>query len=153
MPDDQAASATRGRQADRPTQVLPSGWKDILSRSWQEILDNNIFLIAGGVTYAIVLALFPGLAALVSIYGLLLDPGQIEKQVGALNGVLPEQSRQLLIDELHQLASASGGALGFGTVVGILLALWSASRGMSGLISARISPMNRRRLATSSSST
>jgi len=136
LPDDQAASATRGRQADRPTQVLPSGWKDILSRSWQEILDNNIFLIAGGVTYAIVLALFPGLAALVSMYGLLLDPGQIEKQVGALNGVLPEQSRQLLIDELHQLASASGGALGFGTFVGILLALWSASRGMSGLISA-----------------
>jgi membrane protein len=53
------------------------------------------------------LALFPGLAALVSIYGLLLDPNQIEKQVAAMSVMLPEQSRQLLADELHQLASAS----------------------------------------------
>jgi membrane protein len=105
-------------------------------RSWQEVSDNNIFLIAGGVTYAVVLALFPGLAALVSIYGLLLDPAQIERQMAALTGILPDQSRQMLTDELHQLASASSGALGFGASAGLLFALWSASRGMSGLVTA-----------------
>jgi membrane protein len=133
LPDDQSA---RGREADRPTEVPRSGWKDILWRSWQEVSDNNIFLVSGGVTYAMVLALFPGLAALVSIYGLMLDPGQIEKQVGALAGVLPQRSQQMLSEELHQLASSSGGALGVGAIIGILLALWSASRGMSGLMSA-----------------
>jgi membrane protein len=88
------------------------------------------------VTYAILLALFPGLAALVAIYGLVLDPAQIEKQVGELSGMLPDQSQQLLIDELHKLVSASNGTLGLSAGVGLVLALWSASRGMSGLITA-----------------
>ena len=94
------------------------------------------FLVAGGVTYAILLALFPGLAALISIYGLMLDPSQIERQVGALSGVLPAQSQQLLADEVHQLVGSSHGALGWGAVAGLLLALWTASRGMSGTITA-----------------
>src|SRR4051812_6420801 len=133
MPDDQSA---RGREAARPQNIPPAGWKDVLRRSWQEVSHNNIFLISGGVTYAILLALFPGLAALVPIYGLVLDPNQIEKQVGSVSGVLPEQSRQLISDQLHQLASASGGALGFGAIVGMFVSLWSASRGMSGMMTA-----------------
>ena len=87
-------------------------------------------------TYAVLVALFPALAAFVSIYGILLDPSQVEKRVSALSGVLPDQSRQLLADELHKLVSASSGTLGLSAFVGLLLALWSASRGMSGLISA-----------------
>lgn len=133
MPDNRSG---RGREAVRPQDIPPIGWKDVLRRTWREISHNNIFLISGGVTYAMLLALFPGLAALVSIYGLFLDPNQIEKQVGSMSGVLPEQSRQLLADELHQIASASGGALGFAAIFGMLLALWSASRGMSGLMTA-----------------
>ncbi|HET7879828.1 MAG TPA: YihY/virulence factor BrkB family protein [Acetobacteraceae bacterium] len=139
MPNDQAGDRRepgRGRHATRPQEIPARGWKDVAWRSWQEISDNNIFLVSGGVTYAILLALFPGLAALVSLYGLLLDPAQIEQQVGALAGVLPEQSQRMLTDELHQLASASNGALGISAIVGLLLAVWSASRGMSGLITA-----------------
>jgi membrane protein len=109
---------------------------DVLWRAWQEVSDANLFLVAGGVTYAVLLALFPGLAALVAIYGLVFDPAQVEKQVSALSGVLPEQSQQLLVDELHKLVSASGGTLGVSAAVGLLLALWSASRGMIGLITA-----------------
>ena len=109
---------------------------DILWRCWQEVSDANLFLVAGGVTYAVLLALFPGLAALVAIYGLVLDPAQVEKQVSNLSGVLPDQSQQLLVDELHKLASASNGTLGVSAAIGLVLALWSASRGMSGLITA-----------------
>jgi membrane protein len=126
----------RGREAARPSDVPARGWKDVAWRCWQEVSDSNIFLVAGGVTYSVLLALFPGLAALVSIYGLLLNPAQIEQQTAALTGVLPDQSRQLLADELHKLASTSGGALGLGAIVGLLFALWSASRGMSGMITA-----------------
>jgi membrane protein len=135
VPDD-VANGARGREATRPQDIPPRGWWDVLRRSWQEVSDNNIFLISGGVTYSILLALFPALAALVSIYGLLLDPGQIEQQVDALGGVLPEQSRQMLTQELHQLTSSSNSALSFGAVIALLFALWTASRGMSGMISA-----------------
>jgi membrane protein len=128
--------AARGREATQPQDIPTIGWRDILMRSWQEVSDNNIFLVAGGVTYAILLALFPGLAALVSLYGLAFDPVQIEQQVGALTGILPQQSLELLSQELHQLAAAPSHTLGIGAIVGLLLALWSASRGMSGLITA-----------------
>ena len=126
----------RGREADHPGEIPPRGWKDILWRAWGEVSEQNLFLIAGGVTYAILLALFPGLAALVSLYGLVFDAGQIERQVAALSGVLPAQTQELLSQELHSLVQTSGGALGFAAIAGLLLALWSASRGMSGLITA-----------------
>ena len=64
------------------------------------------------------------------------DPSQIETQVGALSSILPAQTQELLSQQLHSLVAASSGALGIGAVVGILLALWSASRGMSGIITA-----------------
>jgi membrane protein len=130
------AERDRGREAARPQQIPARGWKDVAMRAWREISDNNIFLVSGGVTYAVLLALFPGLAALVSLYGLMFDPAQIEQQVGALSGVLPQQGLDLLSQELHQLVSAPRGALGFGAILGLVLGLWSASRGMSGLISA-----------------
>jgi membrane protein len=126
----------RGREAHHPGEIPPRGWKDVLWRAWSEVSDQNLFLIAGGVTYAILLALFPGLAALVSLYGLVFDTAQIEKQVGALSGILPAQTQELLSQQLHSLVEASSGALGLGAVVGLVLALWSASRGMSGLITA-----------------
>ena len=130
------ADGGRGRDAEHPGKIPVRGWVDVLWRAWAEISEANLFLVAGGVTYAILVALFPALAALVSIYGLVLDPVQVEKQVSTLSDVLPEQSRQLLADELHQLVSTSSGTLGLGATFGLLLALWSASRGMSGLITA-----------------
>jgi membrane protein len=130
----QAERATRGRDAEHPGKIPPGGWMDVLWRAWNEVSDANLFLVAGGVTYAVLLALFPGLAALVAIYGLVLDPSQVERQVSALSGGLPEESKQLLIDELHKLISTSSGTLGLSAAFGLVLALWSASRGMSGLI-------------------
>jgi membrane protein len=129
-------STARGRDAEHPGTIPARGWADILWRCWQEVSDANLFLVAGGVTYAVLLALFPGLAALVAIYGLVLDPAQVEKQVSDLSGMLPDQSQQLLVDELHKLASASNGTLRVSAAIGLVLALWSASRGMSGLITA-----------------
>ena len=125
-----------GREAQLPGEIPPRGWQDILWRAWNEVSDQNLFLIAGGVTYAILLALFPGLAALVSLYGLAFNTGQIEEQVAALSGVLPAETQDLLRQQLHSLVEASNGALGLGAIVGLILALWSASRGMSGLITA-----------------
>jgi membrane protein len=139
VPDDQTSRRQQSRPghgAHSPEQIPAPGWKGVLRRTWAEMSENNLFLVAGGVTYSMLLALFPALAALVSIYGLLSDPATIEKQVSALSGVLPEQSQQMISQELHQLASASSSSLGIGAVVGVLFALWTASRGMSGQMTA-----------------
>ena len=72
--DSLAAEGDRGREARHPGQIPRRGWMDVLWRAWGEVGEANLFLIAGGVTYALILALFPGLAALVSLYGLVFDP-------------------------------------------------------------------------------
>jgi membrane protein len=126
----------RGREADHPRQIPARGWKDVLWRSWSDINDRNIFLAAGGVTYAVLVALFPALAALISIYGLVMNPSQIEQNFGNFSRALPPESQRLLLDEIHQLVSATNGKLGVAAIVGLVLALWSASRGMSGMITA-----------------
>jgi membrane protein len=139
MPDDQESDRNepgRGREAEGPQQIPARGWKDILWRAWKQTGRDNISLVSGGVTYYVLLALFPGLATLVSIYGLFSSPAEVEKQVGALAGVMPGDAQNLIGAELHQLAGAPGGALGIGAVIGFLLGLWSASRGMGGVITA-----------------
>src|SRR6201994_4893635 len=93
----------RGREAKHPGEIPTRGWMDVLWRTWGEVGEANLFLIAGGVTYALILALFPGLAALVSLYGLVFDPSQIETQVGALSRILPAQTHDLLSQQLHSL--------------------------------------------------
>lgn len=134
--DKNPRQSSRGSGVRRPEDIPAQGWKDVFWGSWNELSDNNIFLAAGGVTYAVLLALFPALAALVSFYGLFMDPAQIETQLDSMSVILPGEMRQILGQELHQLASAPHGALTFGAALGLLLALWTASRGMSGLISA-----------------
>lgn len=126
----------RGREADSPEQIPPKGWMDILLRAWREVSDQNLFLIAGGVTYAVLVSLFPALAALVALYGLVFDASQIDRQVGSFSGILPPETMDLLSQQLHRLVQASSGALGASAILGLLLALWSASRGMSGMITA-----------------
>ena len=128
--------ANRGREAKHPHHIPVAGWKDVLWRSYQGVNEKNLFLVAGGVTYYVLLALFPALIALVSLYGLVSSPAQVEQQVNAMSGLLPGSAQQLIGAEMHQIASASGGALSFGAVIGVLFALWTASRGMSGLMSA-----------------
>lgn len=130
------AADDRGRSAKVPTSIPLSGWKDVLRRAWAETGKDNISLIAGGVTYFVLLALFPALTALVSLYGLFSNPQQVEQQVHSLSGVLPGGAQQVIGGQLHQLASSSHGALGIGLALSVLIALWSASRGMAGVINA-----------------
>jgi membrane protein len=88
------------------------------------------------VTFYSILALFPAMAALVSLYGLFSSPAAIEQQVDALGGVVPAGGMQVISDQLHSLASNGGGSLGFGLVVGLATALWSSNSGVKALFDA-----------------
>lgn len=125
-----------GGQAERPTSIPREGWKQIVKRAWAESKVDHISLVAGGVAYAWFLALFPALIAAVSIYGLVADPAQVERQVADLASGLPESAETLLTTQLRGIASGSGGALSFGLLISVLLALWSASGGVAGLMEA-----------------
>ncbi len=126
----------RGREAESPWQVSARGWMDILKRAWKTGAERNLSLVAGGVAYYVLLALFPAMAALISIYGLVANPTDAIKHAHALSRMLPASAVTSIGSELRQITAASGKSLGLGAVIGFFIAVWSALRGMSGMISA-----------------
>lgn len=125
-----------GHDAESPTDIPAKGWWQISRRSLKEVGDDNLSLIAKGVAYSWFLALFPGLVAAISIYGLVTSPADVKSQVANLSSSLPDSAKALITTQLKALAGASGGALTVGLVISIALAMWSASAGMSGLVQA-----------------
>ena len=105
-------------------------------RTVGRVKGDQVPLLSGGVAFFGLLALVPALAALVSIYGLVAEPEDIESNVEDLGDALPTQARELLVDQLERIAEGSGGGLGLAAVGGLLLALWSASSGLNQLIAA-----------------
>jgi len=126
----------RGRQADAPTEIPARGWKDILWRTYEEFQKDRVMSVAAGVTYYALLAVFPAIAALVSIYGLFSDPSSIQDHLAALSGVLPGGGVDIIREQVVRIASQGGGTLGFGFIFGLGLSLWSANAGMKALFDA-----------------
>ena len=93
-------------------------------------------LIAAGVTYYVILALFPGIAAIISIYGLFADPSSIAAHLDTLSGFAPGGAVDLLRGQLTHLAQQNRAALGFGFAVSMVFSLWTANYGVSALFEA-----------------
>ena len=94
-----------------------------------QISEHRLLTEGAGITFYAILAIFPALAALVSVYSLIVDPSTVSGQLNALSGIVPGGGMDILGDELKQLVSAGGGKLGLGAIIGILVALWSANGG------------------------
>lgn len=136
MTADRLENEAHGRFAESPSELPAQGWKDVLWRVYSEVLVDRVTLIAAGATYYIVLALFPGMGVLVSIYGLLSDPADIPKQMSFLSDVLPPGAYDLLRPQLESLASKGQSQLSFAFVTSLLIALWSATNGVKALFEA-----------------
>jgi membrane protein len=76
---------------------------------------------------------FPALIAVVSIYGLFADPSTIANQLNSVTSALPEQARQVITDQVTMLASRRS-TLAIGLIISVVIALWSASAGVSNLL-------------------
>jgi membrane protein len=126
----------RGREANTPTQIPSLGWKDILWRTWEEFGQDRIMSVAAGVTYYALLAVFPAIAALVSIYGLFADPATVQDHLNTLSGVLPSGAMEIIGDQVKHIASKGGGVLGLSFIIGLAISLWSANAGMKAIFDA-----------------
>lgn len=122
-----------GRGPQAPTDIPPKGWRDVLLQVVHGISEDRITTISGGVTFFVLLALFPGLAGLISLYGLFADSGTIAQHLSSLTGILPEGGMQILRDQLQQLTSQPPQKLGFATVASLAISLWSANGGVKAM--------------------
>ncbi len=129
----EAAEPGRGRAARHPAEIPIRGWKDIVWRAWNEFNRDNIPQVAGGVAFFGLLAIFPAIAAFVSLYGLFFDVATARKQLSVLAGVLPADALNLVGDQMIRLAAARHTGLGLAFITGLLVSIWSANAGMKAL--------------------
>jgi membrane protein len=121
-PETDEISGTRADYAPTGADPTPTTMGTI-KRTVKEFSEDNLTDWAAALTYYGVLALFPALIALLSIIGLLTDP---QKLTDALTAVVPQSSARTLEPVIEQIAGNTGTA-GFGLVIGLALAIWSAS--------------------------
>jgi len=125
-----------GDDANSPREISWPGWKAIFLRLYHEITTDRVLMIAGGVTFYILLALFPALTAFVSVYGLLADPSNVSDYVQQMQGVVPSAGIEIIATQLQSLARQSTNALGISFIVGLAVAFWSANGGIKALFDA-----------------
>lgn len=128
-----AGQTGRGREADTPLEITRKGWRDIAWRLWGEFNEDRLMLIAAGATFYLLLALFPALAAFVSLYGFVADPNTIADHIAFFGGLLPQGGFDLIRDQLTALAGQDNASLSWGFITGLVIALWSANSGIKAL--------------------
>jgi membrane protein len=134
--DERAAEPGRGRKADTPTEIPAKGWKDIFWRTYEEVNNDRILAVAAGVTFYALLALFPAIAALVSIYGLFADASTIQDHLNTLAGFMPGGALDVIGEQVKRITSKGSGTLGFAFFSGLAISLWSANAGMKAMFDA-----------------
>ena len=106
-----------------------------LCRIWATVGERNLGLIAAGVAFFGMFAIFPALAALIAVFGLLADPAIVSEQLNLLREVIPPEVFNILAAQIDRLLGAQSNTLGWATVLSIVLALWAARAGVAALMS------------------
>lgn len=128
--------ARPARSAEIPSEIPPFRWKDVLLRVYHGISEDRILLVAAGVTFYALLAIFPGIAALISIYGLFADPGSIAGHLDTIANVAPGGAIDVLREQMTRLASQGGTTLGLSFLISLAVSLWTANSGVTAIFDA-----------------
>jgi membrane protein len=118
-----------------PTKVpwWKKAWRYV--RRLQEDMGNdNMTLVAAGVAFYWMLALFPAIIAMVTVYALFADAGQAREQLSPILTALPAEARDLIATQLDKTVEAGDGGLTFGLLASLLATLWATSGGMQALM-------------------
>src|SRR5947209_5195051 len=118
-------TAANGRGADKPSRLRTRSWLGVLKRTVREFRADNVTDWAAALTYYGVLAIFPAIIALVSVLGLI-GPSATQPLITNLGKIAPGSVHQILTGAVSNLQH-SRGAAGILFIVGIALAVWSAS--------------------------
>ena len=113
-----------------------AGWKQVLTRTYDEINDDRLLALAAGVVFYALLALFPAITALVSSYALFADPGTILSHLDKLSGLMPTAAFEIISEQVKNVVGTTKAGLSFAFLFGFAFALWSANAGVKAAIDA-----------------
>lgn len=124
----------RGRTADTPAEIPPLGWLDVAYRVWQSMERDHVGLIAAGVAFYGLLAIFPAITALMALSGLIVEPVEIARQLELIGTVVPQEASRIILDQAESVAGARQAGLGLAFVASLAISLYSVSRGIASLM-------------------
>ncbi|WP_431300775.1 YihY/virulence factor BrkB family protein [Tabrizicola sp. BL-A-41-H6] len=101
-----------------------------------EIGKDRVLAVAAGVTFHAILALVPAITAMISIFGLVLEPAEVPQTLASVTGLMPGEAATLLTDQATRIAAKEDGSLSLTALVALVIALWSANGGTKALIEA-----------------
>ena len=110
------------------------GYWEALKASFAHVGENNLALISAGVAFFSMLSLFPALAALIAVLGLISDPVVVIAQLQEMRPFMPNDVYEILNDQVVTLVTTSSDTLGWTGLVSLLIALWSARAGVGAMI-------------------
>ena len=109
-------------------------WWRAVRHVFQLIDEKNLGLIAAGVAFYSILAIFPGLAATIALWGIVGDPGLALAQLQEFQAVIPSDVYRLLAAQLGKLSTTDGLTLGWASVISFGFAFWSSRAGVAALM-------------------
>jgi membrane protein len=119
------SATARNAAPESPTDIGGRRWWTVLKRTVSEFRDDNLADWAAALTYYGVLAMFPALIALVSILGLIGDSAT-QPLIDNLTALTPSTAGDIIESSIENI-TASQGAAGLALLIGLAIALWSAS--------------------------
>ena len=125
---------TTGRLARQPADFPARSWRRILGRVWLGVGRDHLSIIAAGVAFFGTLAIFPAIAAVIALYGLVADPAQVSESLRAARPLLPADVFAMIEGQVAALVDARTSKLGLASLVSLALALWSARAGVTALM-------------------
>ena len=126
----------KGHQAKSPAEMPAPAWKDIVKRTYKRIWDDNVGLVAAGVSFYGFFALLSLLGLIVLAYGFVADPLTVIEHMRSLLGILPRDVIVLIRDQLMTAVKASQSTKGLGIVLAFLVAVYGGTNGAAALLTA-----------------
>src|SRR5262249_54752164 len=118
-----------------PSEIRLADWRAILLRTGERIMADNLGVLAGGVAFYGFLSVFPAIAGALMVWGLFGGPAS-GSHIDVLRDLAPGPAFDLIVAQMSRIADQGARELTLGLIVTVLIAFWSASRGVVALMTA-----------------